>query len=538
MAAVDYEPLSILVIDDFESFRVTVCNMLTEFGCEQVSTEINGRRGIQLCEDRFFDVVLCDYNLGSGANGQQVLETLRETKILKRQSLFILISAETSKSIVLSAYDYEPDAYLSKPITPKSLKQRLDRLLKQRQELLPIYQALDDGNKNRAIEVAQQRIVSGSRYSSVCHKLLGELYIEQGLLDEAEHIYNTVIQVRELDWAKVGLAKVQALRGNLSAAIDSLSSLLQVNPFCMHAYDALADNYRQQGNLDKMQDVLQSAVNVSPMSIIRQTALAQTANQNRNFDVASKAFGRAVRLGEFSYHDKLENHVQYARTTAELLRHQSAGTSDEARDALSVIDQLDKRFDVGSEARTSTQLIEVQLQLARGEQRKARELYQKVMLKLEEEPPSLDVQLDRVATLASMGERDAQSRLLKTLLEEYADDQEALRKIDIWLDEPSSDHNSKYIAKINNEGINFYKNKEFTPAIENFTKLARLFPQHLGVRLNLVQVLIADMKESGVNEEKMDQCVSAMHIVEKHLRPNHPQFQRYQQLRQGVRLLG
>ena len=84
-------------------------------------------------------MVLCDYNLGAGQNGQQVLEELRKDGRIKPQDIFILISAETSRNVVMSAFDCEPDAYLSKPISTKTIEQRVKRLLNKRKELLDVF---------------------------------------------------------------------------------------------------------------------------------------------------------------------------------------------------------------------------------------------------------------------------------------------------------------------------------------------------------------------------------------------------------------
>ena len=71
-----YRHLKFLVIDDFENFRMSIRQMIRSFGVEKIEVAGTGEDAVRRCENQHFDVVICDYNLGSGKNGQQVLEEL------------------------------------------------------------------------------------------------------------------------------------------------------------------------------------------------------------------------------------------------------------------------------------------------------------------------------------------------------------------------------------------------------------------------------------------------------------------------------
>lgn len=49
MAYGGYSRLRVLVVDDFDSFRMTVSKILNEFGVEQVDTVANGQEAIKQC---------------------------------------------------------------------------------------------------------------------------------------------------------------------------------------------------------------------------------------------------------------------------------------------------------------------------------------------------------------------------------------------------------------------------------------------------------------------------------------------------------
>ena len=122
---IKYDKLSVLVADDFSSFRNTVNGMLGNLGVVDVQMASNGAEVLQKCQGRRFDLILCDYDLGKGKTGQHVLEELRHKRLLPLSTVFIIVSAEASRNVVLSSYDCEPDDYLTKPLDLHELQAAL-----------------------------------------------------------------------------------------------------------------------------------------------------------------------------------------------------------------------------------------------------------------------------------------------------------------------------------------------------------------------------------------------------------------------------
>ncbi len=116
MSQVNFNNIRVLVADDFSSFRTTIGSMLNKLGVMQVENASTAKEAIELCRVKTFDVVLCDHELGAGRTGQHVLEELRHCQLLPLTSVFVLVSADVSRDVVMSAYDCQPDDYLAKPI--------------------------------------------------------------------------------------------------------------------------------------------------------------------------------------------------------------------------------------------------------------------------------------------------------------------------------------------------------------------------------------------------------------------------------------
>lgn len=199
MSSALYKAIRVLIVDDFNNFRTSLNKIMNDLGCLDVENASTGEQALSFCHKHHYDVILCYYNLGSGKNGQQLLEELRVNRLLMPQDIFILLSAETSRNVVMSTYDYEPDAYLTKPFTTKVIQQRLNRLMTKRAAMLPIYIQLVKGRKDDAIQILQSVMESSARYSMDCQKLLADLYLEGDQFDQAEAVYRSVLDVRALN---------------------------------------------------------------------------------------------------------------------------------------------------------------------------------------------------------------------------------------------------------------------------------------------------------------------------------------------------
>lgn len=532
-----YAKLQALIVDDFESFRITLSKMLQEFGVGTVDSVPSSSEALRYCNSKVYDIILCDQNLGKGKTGQQVLEVLRHKPNLNSDSLFLLVSAESNKSIIMAAYDYEPDAYLAKPITGQTLGQRLERLFKQRIALAPIYKALKENQLDSVVALCETEIQSGNRYVGQCQKILGRTLLQLGELEKAENLYRNILEVRQLDWAMLGMAQTKKLQGDTLSTQQWLEEIIQFNPLCLKAYDVLADILSERADYQGQQKILQQAVDISPLSILRQQALGDVGFKNNDLLVAATAYRKAVKLGENSCHDNMRFHESFAHAGIQLAKIDKNLAAPFIRDALKVVSEMPFRFGKNNASKASSLLLEAQLSAAAGEDRRAAGalLSAQKIIQSDEEAASLEHQIELVRALREVGRRAEGEKIIARLLEEYADDEEQLQKIDCLLDEPCSAKNKALVAQINKHGIAFYEAKDFVRAVDCFTNALRDFPQHIGLRLNLVQALMAHAKLEPDDEQIITTMQQIMEYIRKIIPERHEQYRRFRQLEDMLR---
>ncbi|HOY22138.1 MAG TPA: response regulator [Cellvibrio sp.] len=537
MAENPYAKLQALIVDDFESFRITLSKMLQEFGIGTVDSVASSNDALRYCSSKVYDVILCDQNLGKGKTGQQILEVLRHKPTLNSDSLFVLVSAESNKSIIMAAYDYEPDAYLTKPITGQTLGQRLERLFKQRMTLAPIYKALKDKDVESAIHLCEAEIAAGNRYTGSCQKMLGRMLLQVGDLEKAEALYRNILDVRQLDWAMLGMAQTKKMQGDALSAQQWLEEIIQFNPLNLKAYDVLASIMAERGDYQGQQKVLQKAVDISPLSILRQQELGNVSFKNNDLLGAANAYRKAVKIGENSCHDNIKFHESFAHAGIQLAKLDKNLAAPILRDALKVIGEIPLRFGKTNSVKMNALLLESQLCVASGEERRAEEVLvsaQKI-IDADASAVTLDTRIELVRALRELGNKAESDKIIADLLSEYEGDEDQLQKLDCLLDEPCSAKNKALVAQINKDGISFYEAKDFGRAVNCFTSALQDFPQHIGLRLNLVQALMGSFKQEPEKAPLLTAMQQTMDYIRKIIPDNHAQFKRFRQLEELLR---
>ncbi|ARU58310.1 response regulator receiver [Oleiphilus messinensis] len=532
-----YSKLKFLVVDDFENFRLSIRQMLRSFGVEHIDTASNGEEAVQRCTYERYDIVLCDYNMGDRKNGQHILEELRFKKLIRRTGLFILITAETSKDIVMGAREYAPDGYIAKPITKAVLQKRLDALIEQREILLPINQEIDKENYPAAITACDQILRQKTKYTTWCLRTMGELYLLTGDYAHARKVYEDILSSREIPWARLGVGKVQIAEQQYKEAIDTFKGILEQNKDMVEAYDYLAEIYRLQGKSKEAQKHLEKATQLSPLGILRQTQLGELCTQNQDLGKAAGAYRNAVKLGLFSCHDSSENYLQLGRTLSDLSEGNATDQGKQyAKEAITTLGKAAKRFEEEEDIKLKSLLIETRVHQGQNDQAASRKTFEAAQKLAEGSELPADTCLEMAKTFYKMGDTDKAEKMLFELAQRCNDDKSILNKIEDLLDEPGNLENKMKARELNRKGISYFEEGKLNEAVNIFQQALSETPKHPALNLNLVQVLLKAMEKQGKNPQQIAQCKGCLDRV-KHIPTQHRQYKRLQFLIKKVSAL-
>ena len=108
------EELSILVVDDMKSMRLTIRKMLKNLNIgAKLRFAENGKEGLTILRSAKFDLLIVDWNMPV-MNGIAMLEEIRNDTLLRDISV-IMVTVESERDIVAEVAESEIDGYLLKP---------------------------------------------------------------------------------------------------------------------------------------------------------------------------------------------------------------------------------------------------------------------------------------------------------------------------------------------------------------------------------------------------------------------------------------
>ena len=530
-----YSQLRCLVIDDMPDVRVATSTMLRTFGAQEVDVVANGEQAMEACSHTHYHLVICDYNLGAGRDGQQVLEELRYRNRLNNTSMFVMITAESSREMVMGALEYQPDDYITKPITQTLLRQRLDRVLLRNRELFTIKQAMDHKDYSMAEQHCAERLRDNTNYRGACLQIQAEMNLRLFNFKRAEDIYTGVLAERPLLWAKLGLGKTQVAKKEYEKAEQSLREVIAQDNRLVEAHDLLADSYIGRGDMHQAQEAMQAAAEVSPKSVLRQRRLAELAKLNEDTQSCLEASRRVIKTARNSCYETADDYFNLARELTDLCKVDDFSSDKYAKETFEVLQRLEKRPYFDSNANLQANSIKSRSLLNQQKFEDAEIYLEKAQAIYEQNKDELkpEAGLELAQALFAKGDKAGADQLLHSLLEKYPDNEMLSTKIDSLSDTPKSKQGRKKVADMTKAGIASYEAKHYTEAIGIFKNAISIFPAHIGLNLNLVQAVLAETSANGEKPGFENLCRSSLERIAK-IAPANPQYARYQHLRDQV----
>lgn len=524
-----------LVVDDVPDARALLMRILKDYGVTKVDSVGNAEEAIDFCERHQYDIVIADYNLGQGKNGQQLLEELRFHGLLRNTALFIMITAENASHNVLAALEYAPDDFLQKPISRDSLRPRLDSSLLKSEYLAPIKEALDERNLDKAIARAAKLIKKPHKYQSEVLRMLGELYLQAKQADQAAEIYTSLDEERLPLWADMGLARVDYLNKNYTAAEKRLHRITNESPYCVEAQDLLAKILEQTYRPIQSQHALLQAVKVAPRSANRQRELGRVSLTIEDENTSVHAYRSAIRHAKNSCHEAPEDFVNLAESLVKLSQKSDDNTARSLiKEAQTSLSSAEKKLGKNPIAQMRNKLVEAEMLDKLGKADKAEdatnaalELHKNMKYRVIGNT-SIQLCIDCAKSFMDRGYSDEGEAILIELAAINDDDMLALR-IDKLRRVPQTKEGIAYAAKRNKEGIGFYEKGDLESAITSFRDVLRELPNHIGLNLNLIQAFISKNKTEKLGSSELNLLGNCFQRI-GHVDEQAAHFKRYKYL--------
>ena len=509
----EFADRSFLVVDDFADMRSAIRSILHSLGVTHIEQARDGLDAIAALTAKPFDVILCDYNLGPGKDGQQVLEEARYRRLIGLDSIFVMITAENTREMVMSAIEYTPDSYLAKPFTKELLRTRLSKLFAIKANLSHVNKALLLQDYGAALKELDRLIASGPKNLSELTKIKSDVLLSAKRYDEAKRIFEDVLAARDLAWARLGLGKTLFLQKHYALAQEVFSQLLSLEPNMIAAYDWLAKTQSALQCFPEAEQTLQEAATLSPRALPRQQMLGELALANGHTNAAEQAFGRAAALAK---HSVLSNPALYSGLA------KSKSANGKHLEALKVIGDMGKTFASDAEAAIYACAATAFVKRQQGDAAGAAQALQEAEGRMSElgTTRSSALMLEMAKTYGQLGEEEKASNLIREAIANNHDEEALLTNIVQICREAALDYDAESairevqqaVVRTNNAGVQLIKRGQFDDAIRLLSGAAEEMPGNNTINLNAGKAIIMKMEKLGATSDEVSRV---RHYVER-----------------------
>ena len=118
----------IIVADDMETMRTSICELLQHFGFTNVVGAGDGCRALEIIKAEGADLLITDLDMPN-MDGFELLRAIRSDDALKTLPV-IFLTADGEKKSIIAAVQAGADDYLLKPFTKEVLERKIKNIFK------------------------------------------------------------------------------------------------------------------------------------------------------------------------------------------------------------------------------------------------------------------------------------------------------------------------------------------------------------------------------------------------------------------------
>jgi DNA-binding response OmpR family regulator/Tfp pilus assembly protein PilF len=522
-AFIDYGELRALVVDDYPGMRNALRLTLTNFGIRKIQLAGNAAEAIFQVKSKPCDFILCDYNLGDGRDGQQLLEELRHSNLISPETVFIMVTAESFYEKVVATAELAPDDYMIKPFSAEVLHSRLESVLQRKRAFHDVHRHLLAHNLEAAILACDEIIRSRPKYMVDALRFKGELLVTLERFTEAEVLYQQIIKMRAIPWARLGLARTLHMQKKDEAAEEELRDVLEQAPEMVAAYDLLSEVCLSKKDAAAAQAALLQGVAISGKTVRRQQKLGEVALANGDLDTARTAFTHALEKGRHSIFITPSDFGNLCRVQLE------------QGDLKAVADTLRKNKSSLQDSPEGQLVMAVTQGMACIQDGKLQEAA-KVLdaagaLRAAGTRGDDQLVLDMARVCMATGRLDEADGLVSEVARNSHDSEALLAKAKrIYEEAGRSDAGTAVLSdatsgvrKLNNEGVVLAQRGDYQSAVEKLLTACDEAPYNPRIMMNTVWVILKYLDESGMDEKRLEH---ARHYLAEAGRqaPDHPRL--------------
>ncbi len=519
-APIHFEEIHALLVDPFPGMRNALKLTLSNFGLRHIDLAGSALEALHKVQNTRYDLILSDFDLGEGKDGQQLLEELRHRKLISLATAYIMLTAEADNEKVVAAAELAPDDYLIKPFSAERMRNRLEGILRRKQVFSRAYVHYENHELENAVAACDEISRTAPRFLVEALRFKGDLLNGLGRHAEAEALYRKVMEMRALPWARLGLARALHLQKKDAEAETLLQALLDQSHEMMAGYDLLAEVHTARQDMRGTQQALQRGVAMSSKTVRRQQRLGEVAYDNGDLEVARKAYSSVLEKGRYSLFVTVEDYGHLGRILVE---------QGDVQGALDTLKQNEVLFQNSIKGRFVRAVVKGMAH-ARTDNTAEAEKAVDEATHLNKLGASTDARfmLDLAATCVATGRQEQADAIIRIVARNAHDSEILLGKVKaLYENAGRADAGAQLIKeatngvrKLNNEAVILAHKGNYAQAMQKLQSACREAPHNPRILMNTVWVMLKHLEQNGADEGVLGQARGLLQDAER-LAPEH-----------------
>lgn len=519
----NYGALRALVVDDYPGMRSAMKMTLSNFGITRIDLLTHATEVLTKLQNHSYDLILCDFNLGDGQDGQQLLEELRHRELISMETVFVMVTAESGYEKVMATAELGPDDYLVKPFSTESMRNRLDALLLRKRTFAQVYRHLEHNEMEAALSSCDEIIKSKPRFLVDALRFKGEALNAIGRFSEAEGLYRKVMEMRAIPWARLGLARTLFGQKKEDEAALILRDIIDKSPEVVAAYDLLAEVLLSRQDRVGAQWALEQGVSVSAKTVRRQQRLGELALENGDLAKAREAYGNVINKGRHSIFISPNDYGHLCRA--------QIGQGD-LNSALDTLRQGKPILQTSPQGQLVDTVVRSMVHGKTGNAAELEKALNEAVQLIQAGARSDETfMLDYAHTCMTHGRHEQADAIIREIARNAHDSEPLLNKIkQIYqragraeAGEQVVNEATSAVRKLNNEAVILAHKGDFAAAVEKLQSACWEAPYNARILMNAVWAMLKHLEHNGMSHEVLEEARKHLTDAQK-LSPAHPRL--------------
>lgn len=489
----------LLIAEDQVLAKSHIHYALEQLGFRNMDYVDRPSHALSAIQEHDYDAIICSYNLRSEQGGYFLLEQLNAADTLPLTSAFIFTSADTSTEVVHAIIELQPDEFIAKPFSVNELDRRLSRVLSRKKALKNVYAFMDKKDYEKALAEIEFFLLQpeNADHFPLAMKIKGDLFLLTQQYKTAIAFFESIINVQDFNWAKMGIAKSLIALNEFDDAEREIIQLATRPDSALEAYDLLATLQIKLAAFDDALECTSLACAMSPRNIERYQRAINLARITHDYESQFNSAKKVVRYARGSIHDKPEIYLCAARAGVDFaMTSEPEHVNTIVKQTNEYLRQL-KKSHPRATLNDELAVIDARLHYLKDDSARAQSLLSDFHVDYDQHH-STEALLDRAKALHEVGMKKESLAILDAISTREEPTSDGTNLMSAYLKQEKAEKEAITLSPktLNNTAVAQYKRGDLTQSYTTFSQAFRVMPKNPSIALNYLQSIIRARKSN------------------------------------------